>query len=232
MTCAAGKGGVTDPVIWICGAGRFGRLAAERFAQHRRSYRVTVIDHSPEVLQDIDSRTAELHCGDCVAVMDRRLTSGEIPEWIVPAVPVHLVCDWLFYRQLPNTRLRILPVPTALIRSLPNAVAGSGGAVYTSIADFVCPDNCPAPEDHCTVTGRPRPLNVHRTLERIDLPGWHSIAVKSHQLMPGVGGIRGSELLSLPKRVADSAHRVVLSTACACHGVVHALAVSMAAPSH
>jgi hypothetical protein len=92
-----------------------------------------------------------------------------------------------------------------------------------SLADFLCPDNCPEPAENCTVTGRPRGKPLFARLAGIELPGWSVGVIRSHQLTPGVGGCRVADLLALRERIVKSGGRWLVATACRCHGALGAL---------
>lgn len=74
------------------------------------------------------------------------------------------------------------------MKYLPNFIEGKNGDIYVSHADFICPDDCPEPDDFCFFTGQERKRNMHDLLKEIDLPGFRPIVVRSHQLAHGVGG--------------------------------------------
>ena len=97
---------------------------------------------------------------------------------------------------------------------------GPKGQFYLSMADFLCPDDCPEPADRCTVTGLARGKPMFERLAGLDVPGWHTGVLRSRQLAPGVGGLMTSEMKSLRRQMAGKKGRWILATACRCHGVV------------
>ncbi|MGA6925486.1 MAG: hypothetical protein WBY88_07385 [Desulfosarcina sp.] len=104
---------------------------------------------------------------------------------------------------------------------MPHPIRGKTGQAYVSHADFICPDNCPEPEKICTHTGRPRPPDLVRLLRRLDFENVLPIVLRSHQLLPGVGGIRPADLIgALDMARRHSQPLLMLATACRCHGVV------------
>jgi hypothetical protein len=119
-------------------------------------------------------------------------------------------------------------VPEAVVQRLPNVFRGEGGAIYASNADFLCPDNCPEPEAICTHTGKPRPCNLYEKLGEVAAPPFRAIVVRSLQLAPGVGGYRPETLFQTLAAVQRVSGPVLLSTACRCHGVMHAFTVRAA----
>jgi hypothetical protein len=61
---------------------------------------------------------------------------------------------------------------------------------------------------------------MHDLLKEIDLPGFRSIVVRSHQLAHGVGGYRPEKLFQVLQQVSELHTAILLSTACRCHGVI------------
>ena len=151
-------------------------------------------------------------------------TSGRTapPDRIVPCVPVHAAWEWLRRRLSPPKIVGAQTVPHAFVRRLPHPMEGKGGAVYSSFADFICPDDCPEPASVCCVTGAPRTQNLFDLMALAAPPETTSLVIRSRQLAPGVGGYSPADLFDALKRAAASKNRVILSTACRCHGVSHA----------
>ena len=103
---------------------------------------------------------------------------------------------------------------------------GREGQVYLSLADFLCPDDCPEPAEICTVTKNPRGRPLHERLAAISADGWSTGVLASRQLAPGVGGLAVDDLLRMKQRVAARGGGWLLGTACKCHGVLQALCFS------
>ncbi len=57
----------------------------------------------------------------------------------------------------------------------------------------ICPDGCPGPRDRCPTFGRKKPETITEyTGKLVDkFPGW---VFESHQMKPGIGGLKGEEL--------------------------------------
>jgi hypothetical protein len=92
-----------------------------------------------------------------------------------------------------------------------------------SHANFICPDDCPEPDDYCTITGESRPPALYNMLAGLNMPGFHSTCIVSSQLAPGQGGYQWRTLLRALEDVKAHPGKVLVSTACKCHGVIHAL---------
>jgi hypothetical protein len=130
--------------------------------------------------------------------------------------------EWLLQELKPASDGRIIPVPEELETRLPNPIRGAEGQLYVSNAAFICPDDCPEPDDLCTVTGEPRPLVLCDTLSNLILPGYHATCIVSSQLAPGVGGYQWRTLLGVLADIKAHPGKILVSTACKCHAVVHA----------
>ncbi|HSM73447.1 MAG TPA: potassium transporter [Desulfobacterales bacterium] len=209
---------------WILGAGRFGRRALSVLSRKYPEAAITVVDRDDDAVGEVPAggRVSVVRA-DAMAYLVEHLKSGQFaPEWIVPAVPVHVAYEWVI-RRLAAEGLRIEPlaVPETVVQRLPNVFRGEAGAIYASNADFLCPDNCPEPEAICTHTGKPRPCNLYEKLAEVAQPPFRAIVVRSLQLAPGVGGYRPQTLFDTLAAVRKTTGPVLLSTACRCHGVLH-----------
>ncbi|MBI5444509.1 MAG: potassium transporter [Deltaproteobacteria bacterium] len=208
--------------IWIIGAGHFGRHAADGLSRARPGVRLLLVDPCAENLARARGPRRCLEEADGVPFLAQRLGAGDEPEWIVPAVPLHLAVEWCLARLDPG-RFRRRPVPPEAELLLPNPMGGPLGDLYVSHARFRCPSDCPEPEDLCTVTRKPRERNLFEVLGELKVPAQESLVVRSHQLGAGIGGYRPAQLLDLLVAVERGGERLLVSTACRCHGVLTAL---------
>ena len=160
--------------------------------------------------------------GNAISCLDQLLSSHQVFDYIIPAVPFHLAYEYLLFKLKPFGASRGEIPPLA---GLPNPAKGKTGDLYTSLADFVCPDDCLEPPRYCTVTRRKRGSPLYRRL--MNLSGsFESRVIRSQQLGPGVGGFRLQELLALGEDLQGrrgSGRLILISTACRCHGVTSAL---------
>ncbi len=203
--------------IWIIGMGRFGKLAFKRLSRK--------MDGCGFVLVDPDERNfAEFKNNDCV--MDdgikfiyENLSRENSPDWIIPALPIHLAAMWLM-KKLGHGRVKKTELPKEFGDILPNPIYGENKDIYVSHATFLCPDNCPEPKDICTVTGEKRKENMFELLQNIRFPGFSSFVIRSFQLAPGVGGFRPGQLFELLKTSEKLQSGFIVATACRCHGVI------------
>ena len=137
----------------MVGGGRFGCLALERLGTRVRA----VVEPRPtRHLEELASTIGvPVILKQGVAALSQALDSENPPVWVVPALPRHLLLDWLL-AELAAQGAHRLETPAEALPSLPSVIPGVDGQWYLSRADFMCPDDCPEPADKCTVTGQPR----------------------------------------------------------------------------
>jgi len=210
---------------WVIGSGKFGSKAVGRLLKRRGQAHVTVVDSDKEALECVTTEVpVKKVCGDGVEFLTERLRGDGRPDWIVPAVPIHLAFQWVLANLSAMDRKRqVAPVPQEIESMVPNPIRGAQGQLYISFADFVCPDYCTEPYDRCTFTGKPRKGILYQLLEGISFDDFASVVVRSRQLAPGVGGYRPEDLEVSLQKVLDYRGPVLYSTACFCHGVMDAL---------
>ena len=214
-----------ETTYWIIGAGKFGTKAVQRLHKKRPEARLTVVDHNIEALRRLNDLPVEQVCHEGASYLVGHLEKKALPDWIIPAVPIHLALEWVRLKMLDSRPLEILPVSSEIEALLPNPVRGKQGQLFVSYADFVCPDNCMEPPDRCTFTGKPRKGLLYKKLEDISYKDFTSVVIRSHQLAPGVGGYGSQTLKQSLSKVSQSKGPVLFSTACLCHGVVHAIKI-------
>ncbi len=208
--------------VWIIGAGEFGEKAAVRLRLKYPEAAITVVDLDRSALNRVEGVATAVVLGDGAVYLAEHLSVSEKPDWIVAAVPVHLAFEWICMRLAPAYRIEKLAVPEALMQKLGCVFTGEGGRVYTSLADFVCPNNCPEPADLCSVTGKPRPVDLYKELSAVDSYQMTPVIVRSRQLSPGVGGYRPADLFDALRKVETCHGPLLLGTACRCHSVLDA----------
>jgi hypothetical protein len=206
--------------FWIIGGGKFGLKAARVLGKANPSDQITIVEQKKRICTQISKLGYRTVCMDGIQYLDRYLIGPHDPDWIVPAIPLHVAYKWLSARLPAWNKPPRIPVPADLAAKLPNPIKGKAGQLYISIADFKCPDNCPEPAEICTHTGRPRPMILHEFLKSIQHKDFKSIVIRSHQLAPGVGGYKPAELFNALKQIENTQVPVLLSTACSCHGVM------------
>jgi len=211
--------------ILIIGAGSFGHRAAVLLGREYPSAGIQIVDQDVDRLKSPDLRAFDTVAGDGVAYLEERLKEADPPTWVVPAAPVHVAFEWIRRCTADDYRIEILDVPEAVLSILPNIFKGQQAQVYVSNADFICPPDCPEPEEICTYTGEPRPRILHDFLASIAHAGFRSVVIRSEQLLPGVGGYRPAALFDALKAVTAVPGSLFFSTACKCHGVLQAFRI-------
>lgn len=213
--------------IWIIGAGTFGRRAVRQLAQSGEPHEITLVDPDPHALNQADLPGLIKVEADGVAFLAEHLRHSAEPDWIVPALPVHLAWEWALKKltQTPGEKQGKAPLirkvlPAALAAALPNAMAGDSGDIYVSHADFICPAHCNEPDHFCTKTGDPRKEDLFRLLARLGAPDLPAFVIQSLQLGPGLGGYQPAVLFDLADRLEQHRGPCFVATACRCHGVV------------
>jgi len=214
--------------FWIIGYGRIGRRALERLQRKSPEAAFSIVDPR---LEEPSERTPNVrwHGQDGVAFLAaHRWEVATAPSpWIVPALPRHLAFEWVAVHLRKTVKMVTTPVPDEVVAQLSNTVIGAEGQAYISTADFICRLDCREPRGKCPVTGAQRPFDLYRHLAGIRIEGYRSVVVRSHQLVPGVGGYRGRQLEEALQIIKTQPGHVLLSTASKCHGVMHGLSWGM-----
>jgi hypothetical protein len=206
--------------VWIIGSGRFGLRAARFLGKDKsRKMDVTLVDRDRQSLEKAGSLGCTTVAGDGVDFLFREMTRTRGPDWVVPAVPVHLAWEWCRLT-LGTNRLVSCPLPDGIDGCLPHPMRGTDNQIYVSHADFLCPPNCSEPDDKCTVTGQPRKPDMFRLIAELNFPDVVPFVIQSRQLGPGVGGYAPADLYALADRISRHTGQCLAATACRCHGVI------------
>ena len=206
----------------IIGCGHFGSRAVLRLLHKDPLPNITVVDLDLVPLQEISQLPIKTIAGDGQTYLGRLFSEGECPDYIIPAVPYHLAFETILsvLKPLGAKRWRI---PS--LQGLPNPMMGKIGDLYTSLADFLCPEDCPEPSQYCTVTGEKRQKPLFKILRELEGP-FDSKVIRSRQLGSGIGGFRPEGLVSLIETIKKRRglnRPFLISTASRCHGVTSAL---------
>lgn len=209
----------------ILGAGKFGRLALERLGTEDPEAAFLLVDRSPQALQEARGLTAapvEWVEAEAASFLVEHLRNGAAWDWIIPAVPEHAAFSWLRAGSLAGPGWEPAEVPPELAALTPVAERGREGELYLSRALHLCPDDCAEPQV-CPVTGEPREIPLYEELAALEGRGYQITVIPSRQLAPGVGGFSPARLLALARDVACLEGKILVATACRCHGVAHGL---------
>ena len=208
--------------IWIIGVGQFGYIAFQRLSDTGKDRYFTLVDPVEKNLLKCKGPTTTLRISDGVEFLESYLKKGRQPDWIIPALPVHLAAEWLLLHLGPDNLRRIPPLPE-IETLVPNSIRGAEGNIYVSHAAFRCPADCDEPRDICTVTRKMRKQDMFELLGNLDIEPFKALTIQSHQLGPGIGGYRPEQLFELRESVEQVMGPILLSTACRCHGVITGL---------
>jgi len=152
--------------LLILGAGKFGRIAANRLHQRYPQAAMLVVDESAEKLGQLTADLAiPTRAMDALAFLAETQIAPE--RWIIPAVPVHVAYLWVQAKLARTGSVRHLPVPPEVDAQVPNPLRVPNGTVYASYATFRCPDSCSEPAELCTHTKQPRLGNLFADLAAV-----------------------------------------------------------------
>ena len=84
--------------IWIIGVGQFGYIAFQRLSEAGKKRRFILVDSVKENLFRCKGPNSALRISDGVEFLEKHLKRGHEPDWVVPALPVHLAAEWLLLR--------------------------------------------------------------------------------------------------------------------------------------
>jgi hypothetical protein len=124
------------------------------------------------------------------------------------AIPVHVAYAWLCRQLAREGVVTQRAAPAILEQKVPNPLRAKTGTLYASFATFHCPDDCD---------------ELFDVVRKIEVEGYVTQVVRSHQLAPGVGGYQLSVLWQLLEESRSTAKDILVATACRCHGVIDAL---------
>ena len=181
--------------VLATGYGRSNVAAAEGTRTEIACHGRGAYHYFPRAITVVDIKSTDLgHNGvtavqqDGVQWLAAKLQPMAPVDIVVPAIPVHVAYEWLKFNLSERYKIKPIAIPDEWLARMPNAMRGAVGQAYVSHADFICPDNCPEPETICTHTGKPRPMDLFRLLAGLDFDDVLPIVIRSHQLLPGVGG--------------------------------------------
>jgi hypothetical protein len=179
------------------------------------------VDKDEKALKKLDQSRVTTILQDGILFLVDCLRALHPQNIIIPAVPDHLAFRWLEKSAPDNRVFKQKALPKKIERALPFVWYDDRGSLLVSYADFVCPDDCPEPAEVCTVTGKRRPMALHRLLQSLDWPDLKTHIIRSRQIAPGMGGYRVQDLIHLAEKMKSAREgQWMLGTACKCHGVL------------
>ncbi len=209
-----------DAVDIVFGGGRYGLEAVEYLLKNGRKFVVIDPDKDCAVTRKIKlSEFNENRRGNSFLQGSAKELAELFfvlrPEFVFPTAPVHmaaLLLSEIFQLRPWNERIDYIlsGIPPKVILSV-----GRGSIVVSYNRDEDCVPNCNAP-DVCPVTKTKKPAPMYETLRFAAPDGF---IVESIYLKPGLGAVRGEDIEKLVEW-AKSRDRLVVGTACRCHGVL------------
>ncbi len=206
----------------IVGCGHFGSRAAEQLLKKDPQSKIIAVDRNNRVLKKLSHLPVETIIDDGLSYLNKILSEGGTVNYMIPSVPFHLAFEFVLLRLKP-LGARKTKIPP--LSGLPNSIIGKTGVLYTSLADFLCPEDCPEPSRYCTVTRKKREKPLYDILRELK-GSFETKVIISQPLAVGVGGFQPKELLVLledVKKQKNSRDLILISTASRCHGVTSAL---------
>ena len=208
----------------IVGGGKYGCIAVEYLRKNRRGF--VLVDKDPNCIAtkrfkltpSIPIGTEGEHFleGDIAQVLE--LIERLKPEYVFPTAPIHIAAE------LAKRKFELAPwdeVIDCILANLPPSVvlrSGSGNLIVSYNRDNTCLERCEAPEV-CPVTRKRKPCTMDKLVKSAYPEG---ILLVSYQLAPGMGALKGNELLEFFTQ-AEKKDKFVVATACGCHGFFSAL---------
>lgn len=204
----------------IVGGGKYGCHAIELLRQKGKGFVVVDTDADCLAVKRFKLKTAELidskgehfiH-GGLPKVLE--LIDALKPEYVFPTAPVHIAAD------LAKIKFELTPwneAINAILPMLPAVVvlqAGRGKLVVSFNRDHDCVEECAMPEV-CPSSRIRKPCTMTE-LMRFACP--EAFLLVSYSMAPGMGALKGSELLEFFSW-AKPREKFVVATACDCHGV-------------
>ncbi len=215
----------------VFGGGKYGTESVEYLIEKKRNFIVLDVDSECHVskkyalpklslreIEQMDKPFQQSYFVEGGVYEALKIIEQLDPEYIFPTAPLHVVAAILQekYRLSPwyeGIDTIFSGIPSKIILS-----SGKGSVVVSYNRDRECLPMCNAPE-RCPVTDIVKPAPMYRMLRFACIDGY---ILESHQLKPGIGALKGEEVKMLIKW-AKNKDRMIVGTACRCHGVVTAL---------
>jgi hypothetical protein len=139
------------------------------------------------------------------------------PEYVFPTAPVHIAAD------LAKIKFKLIPwneAINAILPKLPEVLvlqARKGKLVVSFNRGHKCVDKCTMPKV-CPSSLIKKPCTM---TELIQFASPEAFILISYSMAPGMGSLKGSELLEF-FNWAKTKEKFIVATTCDCHGVLNA----------
>jgi len=207
----------------IVGGGKYGCYAIRYLRQKKKCF--VVVDTNPNCLavrkfslKTFENPTSEGESfvnGGLPKVLE--LIDEMKPEYVFPTAPAHIAAE------LAKIRFDLEPwsdAITTILPKLPEVIvlhAESERLVVSFNKGHDCLDKCSMPEV-CPSSGIKKPCTMTKLMH---FASPESFILISYSMAPGMGALKGSELLDF-FNWAKAKEKFVVATACDCHGVFSA----------
>jgi hypothetical protein len=208
----------------IVGGGKYGSTAVEYLRRNKRGF--VLVDKDPNCLA---VKKYKLKSAGHTGTEGEHFREGGIakvlelieqvkPEYVFPTAPIHIAAE------MAKSKFKLAPweeVIDCILANLPASLilnVGRGNLIVSYNRDKDCLEKCEAPEV-CPSTRKRKPCTMDKLMKFAYPEG---IVLISYQLAPGMGALKGSELLEFFAQV-EKKDKFVVATACGCHGFFTAL---------
>ncbi len=207
----------------IIGGGKYGCHAVEYLQARGRDFIVIDVDPNCQAVKRFKLKAAQIlptrgeHFVQGGLAKAVELVDDLKPEYVFPTAPVHIAAD------MAKIKFNLKPWPEAInciLPKLPQVLilhVGHGDLVLSFNRDNHCQEVCFMPET-CPTSGVKKPCTMTRLME---FASPEACILVSHSMVPGMGALKGSEVLAF-FGWAQSKSKFVVGTACDCHGVFSA----------
>jgi hypothetical protein len=207
----------------IVGGGKYGCEAIELLRYKDKNF--IVVDTDPNCLavtkfkiktsSNFESNMNGFVKGDLSTVM--KLIDQIEPEYVFPTAPIHIAAD------MAKIKFNLKPWSEPLcniLSKVPSSVvllAGKGKIILSFNRDNDCIEKCSMPKI-CPSSQVKKPCTM---TELIKFASPDAFILISYSMAPGIGALKGSEILGFFKWV-EMKEKFIVATACDCHGVLNA----------
>jgi hypothetical protein len=207
----------------IIGGGKYGCDAISFLRQKQKNF--IVIDTNPSCLavtkfkvkhsKNLNDEGEHFFKGDLSTALE--FIEQIKPDYVFPTAPVHIAAD------LARIKFKLKPWTTPIndvLSNLPPIIvllSGKGKLILSFNRDHDCIDYCAMPSV-CPSSGIKKPCTMTELL-KFACP--EAFILISYSMSPGMGALKGSDLLDF-FNWAQQKEKFVVVTTCDCHGVLNA----------
>jgi len=207
----------------IVGGGKYGCEAIEYLRNKERGFVLVDIDPNCLAVKRFGLKpSAHIGKGGEYFLQGSIATVLELidevkPEYVFPTAPTHIAAE------LAKVKFKLTPwneAINAILSKLPEVVvlqAKKGKLIVSFNRDHDCIDKCTMPKV-CPSSRIKKPCTM---TELIQFASPEAFLLTSYSMAPGMGALKGSELLGFFNWVKTK-EKFIIATTCDCHGVLNA----------